>query len=176
MRGQVFYSSKAGFEVRAVTSTKRRGEYEERYGKVRIRAFSMENGKEQIRVLLTPAEAYKLGKAIKETLKTTPEKGTTVIIHKTQREGKESVSKITVEYFRTKKGTEGIGIVVVRDKSRINVPLAKSEALYFADLLTYMAMEQSWFTARRIEKEAEEVIEETDVPMEDEFEEEEEDI
>ena len=175
MRGTTIYSSKTGLEVRTVSSLKQRGSYEEKKGKIRIRAFSMENGDKQIRILLDPSESHKLGRAIKGVLKTTPEKGVTVIVHKSQtRDGKESTSKVIADHFKTKKGTEGVGIIVVRDNDKINIPVAKDDALYLADLLTYLAMEQSWFTTKKIEEEAEEVVEEESEdlpePVDDEFE------
>lgn len=175
MRGTTVYSSKTGLEIRAVSSLKKKGNYEEKKGKIRLRAFSMENGDKQIRILLDPSESHKLGRAIKGALKTAPEKGVTVIVHKSQtKDGNESTSKVIVDYFKTKKGTEGVGIIVVRDNDKINIPVAKNDALYLADLLTYLAMEQSWFTTKKIEEEAEEVVEESEElpeePVDEEFE------
>lgn len=174
MKGQTFYASKSGVEVRGVTSAKRRGGYEERSGKIRIRAFSMENGRDQVRILLSPAEAHKLGRTVKSIFKTAPEKGVTVIVHKSQKDKKESTSRIIVDYFKTKKGTEGVGLVVVRDSTKINTPLSKDDALYFADLLIHLSLEQSWFSSKKVEEVEE--TEEEEVVEEDAFPEEEEDI
>ena len=176
MRGTTVYSSKTGLEIRAVSSLKKKGDYEEKKGKVRLRAFSMESRK-QIRILLDPAESHKLGRAIERALKNAPEKGkgVTVMVHKSYtKNGDESISKVIVEYFKTKKGTEGVGIIVVRDDDKVNVPIAQDEAVYLADLLTYLAIEQSWFKTKKIEEEAEEVVEESEVlpeePVDEEFE------
>ena len=165
MKGTVLYSTKTGVEVSAVSALKRRGGYEEKQGRIRVRAFSMENGKEQIRVILNSAEAHRLARAIKSVIKTTPKESVPVIIHKSQTKEGESTSKIILDYFKTKKGTEGVGIILVRDKSKINIPLSKDDALYLADLLTYLSMEQSWFQVKKIEQEEEVIEEETPQPQ-----------
>ncbi len=169
MKGTTIYSSKSGLEVKAVTTHKEKGGYVVKTGKVRIRAFLLEKGKEDIKVILNPQECHKVSRAIKNVLRNKPEKSTTIIIHKFKKDGKESTSKVSLDYFKTKKGTEGVGIIVSRDEEKVNVPTDADTALYLADLFSHLAMEQSWETSKKVEKvdEEEEIEEEVEEDYED---------
>lgn len=169
MRGTTFYSAKSGLEVMETTSSKTRKGFLTKEGRIRLRAFPLEKGGSSIRLVLTPAEAHKLSRAILFTLKTKPEKPLQVIIHKSNKNGRESTAIVSLDHFRTKKG-EGVGVVIARDGEKVNIPLSREDALYLTDLLQHLSLQQSFWEVEKVEEEEEEqeIVETVDEAFGDE--------
>jgi len=130
-RFQAFYSKKAGFQPEIAVSRKVQSGYETRTGKLLLRAFSMEDGSRQIKIMLDFVEVSDLARQIKALVKVKDKKSVTPIVHTTERNGEKSKATITLDRFQPGK----LGIVFQRDKENINVALSDREALAFADLL-----------------------------------------
>jgi len=163
MRGHVVYSSKTGLEVVAITRTKKKGEYTNKWGSIRFRFFEMEGEKRSIKVLCDTVEAHRFARALKHVVSKKPEKPVTILIHKYEKEKKTVKTTVFVEYWKNK-DREGFAVILKQNNGgevKINVPIGKDEALFLADLLQYLAVEQSWFTSV---KEEVEPTSEDDVP------------
>jgi hypothetical protein len=171
MKGHVVYAAKTGLEVVAITRSKRKGDYTQKWGSLRLRFFEMEEKKRSVKVLLDTVEAHKFSRVIKHVVTKKPDKPVQVLIHTYEKQDGKKKQKVTttvsVEYW-FRNGKEGYGILLKQkngDEIKINVPISKDEALFLADLLQHLALEQSWFTSV---KEEEEVEETADTPSDDE--------
>ena len=188
MRGHVVYAKSTGLEVVAITRSKEKKEYVNKWGSLRLRFFEMEKEKRSIKVLCDTVEAHRFARVIKHVVTKKPDKPVTVLIHKYEKEqdGKktEVTTTVSVEYWKSKDGKKEGYAVILKQKNendvKINVPISKDEALFLADLLQYLSMEQSWFTSVKeeiVEGEEESTPTEPDpTPEEEETEEVPEDI
>ncbi|WP_457601581.1 hypothetical protein [Hydrogenivirga sp.] len=157
MRKVTIYASKTGVEITPATAEKKKGDRKVKSGRVRVRAFHLENGSDPVYVFLTPQEGHKLGRYLEGITTLKEAKRLKVIIHKTEKKGSESLSTIEVERWESKdKKKSGYALIVQRDKNTINVPMDKDTALYLADFLKALAIEQSWEKSYKMEETAEE--------------------
>lgn len=165
-RFQAFYSKKAGFQPQITVVGKKQGDYETRSGRLLLRAFSLEDGSEQIKMMLDFVEVDDLARHIKALVKSQEKNKSTPIVHITQRDGKESKATITLDRFQKGK----LAVVFQRDDNSINVALSDREALAFASLLqtvVFPAIVEE--ESVKIEGEEEQAVEESeDVPFVDE--------
>ena len=175
MKKATIYASKTGVEFTPATVVKGNGSRELKTGRIKIRAFSMEEKGKMVYVFLTPMEAHKLGRYLEGITTLSEAKKLKPIIHKLEKDGEETVSTVEVERWVSKDGKKsGYAIVVSRDKESINIPMDKDTVLYLADFLKALSIEQSWEQVRKIEKageEVEEVAEDDEIPedIEDAF-------
>lgn len=171
MKKVTIYASKTGVEFSPVTASKKKDRREVKMGRVKVRAFKMEKDAQPVYVFLNPQETHKLGRYLEGLTKLSETKKLKPIIHKTEREGKESVATIEVERWVSKdRKKSGYAVIVNRDNKSVNVPVDRDTLLYLADFLKALAIEQSWEqTRKQVEETEEEVIEEVeeDFPEED---------
>ncbi len=130
-RFQPFHSQKAGFQCYLEQTTKTKKGYSISAPKLRIRAFSHENGREQVNVYLNFIEVAYLAEITRKLMLTQGKSKETPIVHKSQRNRQESTASITIEKFKEGK----LAFVFKRDNTSINVPLSYKEALAFIQLL-----------------------------------------
>ena len=177
MRGHVVYAKSTGLEVVAITRSKKRGEYVNKWGSLRLRFFEMEEEKRSVKVLCDTVEAHKFARVIKHVVTKKPDKPVRVLYHEYEKEGQKVQTSVLVEYWKSKDGKKEGYAVILKQKNendvKINVPISKDEALFLADLLQYLSMEQSWFTSVKeevVEGEEESTSAEPDPTPEEEIE------
>jgi len=161
MKGHVVYAKVTGLEVVAITRSKKKGDYMQKWGALRLRFFEMGGQKRSIKVLCDTVEAHRFSRVIKQVVKQKPEKPVQVLIHTYEKDGKKVTTTVSVEYW-SRNGKEGFAILLKQkngDEIKINVPVSKDEFLFLSDLLQHLAMEQSWFTS--VKEEVEEEVTET---------------
>lgn len=177
MKGHVVYAKSTGLEVVAITRSKKKGDYVQKWGSLRLRFFEMEKEKRSIKVLCNCIEAHRFARTIRTVVKQKPEKPISVLFHSYKKEKNRRIeTSVKVEYWKKKKEQEKEGFAILLQQSevegtgddrkvlnttKINVPISKDEILFLADLLQHLAMEQSWFTSVREEVEEQEVETET---------------
>ena len=175
MKKTTVYASKTGVEFTPVSVEKGRNGKKIEMGRVKVRAFKMEEDAQPVYVFLTPQEAHKLSRYLSNLTKLSEAKKLKPIIHKTEKEGKESISTVEVEKWISKDGKKsGYAIIVSRDKESVNIPIDRDTLLYLADFLKALAIEQSWETVKKVEEtEKEEIVEEDteDIDIEEDVEE-----
>ena len=161
MKKVTIYASKTGVEFSPVTASKKKDGREVKMGRVKVRAFKMEKDAQPVYVFLSPQETHKLGRYLEGLVKVSEVKKFKPTVHKTEKEGKETISTIEVEKWVSKDGKKsGYAIIVSRDKSSVNVPVDKDTLLYLADFLKALAIEQSWEQVKKVEEVGDEEVEE----------------
>jgi len=145
MKGYTFYSKTAGFEI-SVTSATKENRIE---GRVRLRLFPLEEGgrDRQVVLMLNPLESFALGRRIAhavETGKPFPK----ILIHKSERDGAESIAYLNLDVWKKEDGKRGFGFTAGRktedEKRRVSVALDEDAMLFAAELLRRYAVDAAY--------------------------------
>ena len=143
MRSYTFYSKNSGLQIYC-TSTVKKGY---RHGRIALRAFPMEQGREKrIILMLLPEEAFGLSVKIRGCL-SKKEGASNVIVHKREKDGTKIVSSLHIDRWE-RDGKSGWGLSIFRkteeDKDRVSVPLTYCGMGYLVKLLEAFAIEQAF--------------------------------
>jgi len=158
-KGHTIYAKSTGVEITAITRTKRKKGYVNKFGAIRLRFFQM-GEKKSIKVLLSSPEAHKFSRIIRGVVTKKPNKPIRVLYHEYEKDGQKVQTSVSVEYWKSKDGKkEGYAILLNQRNGgevKINVPVSKDEFLFLADFLHHLSLEQSWFTTEVVEEGTEE--------------------
>ena len=165
------YSKNSVLELREVAKTRRSNEWREYYGRLLMRASTLETGdaRKEVIMSLSPSECYKLGLLIKQIAKTSQPTKRKVIIHKPD-QNVERYTEILVEHWQNN-GKSGYSVILqVRKKenerdfieTKVNVPMDKIDFLSLGHFLENLNVLLRWKEVVKVEETPEESPEETE--------------
>ena len=176
-----FMTTKAGLEVRQGTTRKERKGWRTERGALYVRAFEFSDGQKTKEIVMKVAgnEAFALSRKIQEVVKEKPEKPVGVLVHRVETDRGEITTKLGLEVF-SKNDRVFVAVIVIRvegeQKTRVNVPLSVSDALYLAEVLRVWSVEILWEEVEEVKPEEEAEFEGTEGAIEDGIPEDEDDL
>jgi len=160
-RSYTFYNQKSGAEIYGTQVRKK----EELVGRIALKLFPLEKGKEKIILMLLPEEAFRLALSLEHAV--SDKKGiATLIVHKREKDETELTTTLHIDYWE-KDRKQGWGITLVQKKKgaekgyKLSVSLSKPNALFLSELLRKWSVEQAF----KIYDPADPAMEESEIPF-----------
>jgi hypothetical protein len=132
-----FYARNTGLEI---APYEKRGNGRPAEGRIALRFFRLEEGKQAVRFVAEPAEGFELFRKISRIHR---EGGKETLNHRFEGSDGETVTRLTIERYE-RNGRTGCAFSVQRGADEINVPLSGDRFLFAADFLRHLALNQAW--------------------------------
>lgn len=131
------FAKETGVEI-APSEKKQNGRPEE--GRVAFRFFRLAAGRQHIRFVAEPCEAFEISRKIAQV---EASGGKETFTHRYESTDGETITKLSVECYE-RHGRKGYAFSIQRGEESINVAAPQGEFLFAAEFLKQLSVAQSW--------------------------------